>query len=723
MKDQLASRHIVLLGIGHTNAHILRMWGRNPIPDTDLTCISDHGLVTYSGMLPAVLAGQVSTDEMEIDLVQLCASVGSRLITNRVTGLDAERQLLKFADRPSVPFDVLSIGIGSVPSMNGVHVEGESLVRIKPMQTFLDRLTQTVHQIPETRRPFRVCVTGAGVAGIEVVFCLPGFLKRVTDRDFTLQLITRGSEILPAVADSTRRRVERELSRRNVTLNLNTSVKKVEPQQVTLEDDSTVEADIVIWATGASAPPLLSCLDLPKDDQGFLATDSTLKSTSGVPVFAVGDTGTILQHKLPKAGVFAVRQGPILWENIQRILNAEPLHEYVPQSSFLKLINLGNGQAVGEWKGFSFQGKAAMWLKDRIDSRFMQMFRPGVMGEEEAQPMQCRGCGCKLGSDVLDAALSQLQGAAADDRLALDDAAEIGGAPDHQLIASTDFFTSPLDDPFLFGRLAALHSASDIIATGARVTHALANVVLPKGHSKDQKQILTDFLEGARGEFSAMGGDIVGGHTIVGSGMEAGFTVIGERLGESLLRKSNLRPGDQLYLTKPLGIGILLAAHMRSRLAAAHYEILISAMLQRQHTLAEIASTLEITAGTDVTGFGLAGHLIEMMQASGVSAELQLAKMRLLPGTADALNHGIESTLAPANRRALKFIRSSPDRDQLPEFRALFDPQTCGGLLLGMPPHKSSQFLEEVHEADLPLPMHVGQVVEVAAAPVLTFID
>ena len=146
--ERLASRRVVLLGVGHTNAHVVRMWGMKPIPDTQLTCISDNAIATYSGMLPAVLAGQKSPPNMEIDLVKLCGSVGARLIVDNAVSLDVDQQLIHFAERPPVPFDVLSVGIGSIPSMDGTEVEngveGSTLLKIKPMQTFLDRLSTAV---------------------------------------------------------------------------------------------------------------------------------------------------------------------------------------------------------------------------------------------------------------------------------------------------------------------------------------------------------------------------------------------------------------------------------------------------------------------------------------------------------------------------------------------------------------------------------------------------
>lgn len=721
MIDRLRSKQIVLLGIGHTNAHVVRMWGMKPIDDADLTCISDYSIATYSGMLPAVLAGQVPQRQMQIDLVRLCSSVGARLITDRVTSIDHARRQLQFESRPPVPFDVLSIGIGSVPSVEGVTLDGAALLPIKPMQTFLQRLSSAVqsraaaegHAGSHENAPLRVAVVGSGVAGIEILFCLPAMLRKLRVRHSSLHLVTRSRQILPEVGARARSLILKEIQQRGVSLSTGHAVVRIAPRRVELDDGTNLDADLVIWATGATSPESLKTLGLPLDDRGFIKTDASLQSISGQPIFAVGDTGAIADQHLPKAGVYAVRQGPVLWKNIRRVLGGEPLVDYVPQKSFLKLINLGDGRAAGQWHGLVFSGRWVMRLKDYIDSTFMEKYRPQSMNGGD-EPMQCRGCGCKLGADILESALradgSDVSGLAAGGRLTLDDAAEIGGDPAGPLVASTDFFSSPFDDAFLSGRVAALHSASDLVATGAAVTHALANVVLPEGEGRTQQRFLSDLLAGARLEFQAMGAEVVGGHTIVGPRAEVGFTVVGKPLGGSLICKENLRVGDQLVLTKPLGVGVLLAAHMRARCDADHFQALMTTMLSRQHEIARIATELQIDAGTDVTGFGLAGHLLEMLSASHVSATLKLSEVPLLAGAASALADGIESSLAPANRSASAKISISEDKRQTACYQALFDPQTCGGLLLGIPPGAVDPFLSAVAAAGLTKPSRIGEI-------------
>ena len=703
--EWLADKHVVLLGAGHTNAHILRMWGMNAIPNTDLTCISDHAFATYSGMLPAVLAGQQPRHSMQIDLVRLCAFVNARLITHGVTNIDTEQQRICFEDRPPVPFDVLSIGIGSVPSTDGVLIHPDApLLKIKPMQTFLDRLAVALATASkrlaaeESSRPLQIVVAGSGVAGVEISFCLPAFIQKQLSSPFELRIVSRSREILDGVIPAMRVRVEKELTDRGITVECGRTIVEVSTKSVRLNDGSERVADLVIWATGASPPELISRLNLPKDARGFLATDRTLQSTSGVPVFAVGDSGSIEGQTLPKAGVYAVRQGPVLWDNIKATLSRESRRTYVPQRSFLKLVNTGDGSAIGEWKGFSFAGRWAMAWKQHIDSRFMQMYRVPDVAGDSSDVMQCRGCGCKLGSDVLEEVLqsdshsTQRSGGPLVPPEQLDDAAVVQLAAG-SVVASTDFFTSPVADPWLAGRISALHAASDLIAMGATVKAALANVVVPEGSPAGQRDALNDLMAGARLEFEAMGASIVGGHTIVGPRWESGFTVIGEPNSNGpLLRKNGLQSGDILYLTKPLGIGVLLAAHMRYQCHADAYGTLMKAILQRQHRMVAVAAEHGITAGTDVTGFGLIGHLVEMLSASLCAATVDLEKMPVLPGAPDAVNQGIESTLVPRNLHAECHVEIAATNRNSATYRILFDPQTCGGLLLGVKPELAKRF-------------------------------
>jgi selenide, water dikinase len=725
MQETLPDHDVVLLGVGHTNAHVLKMWRMDPIEGARLTCVSNFPVVTYSGMLPGVLAGQYPQERMEIDLVRLCAAAGARLIVGKVTGLDRENRRLLFEDRPPLPFDILSIGIGSVPSREGLKEADDTLLPIKPMQTFIQRLEERLR----VGRPFRAApngmdgpegpsykalnlvIVGGGVGGTEIAFCLPAAIKRVLgDAEYKITLIDSGDQVAGGTSPLTAENVAKVLAHRHVKIVLGKRVTHIAKGNVWLDDGTFLQADIVMWATSATSPPLLTNFDLPKDDRGFLLTEPTLQVAGVDGIFAVGDTGTIRGHDLPKAGVYAVREGPVLWENLQRQLRGERLREYQPQKRFLKLLNTGDGSAIGEYAGHYFRGSLMWWLKDRIDGKFMDMYqdyRP-MMRAAEVDPgsngrqMRCAGCGGKIGSSILSRALARLDVPASEDVLVglaqPDDVAVIqprGGKP----IATTiDFFAAPLDDPYLVGRIAALHAVSDVLAKGAKPMAALAMATLPLGSPRKQEQLLYEFLAGGLAELAPLGATLAGGHTIEGPQFTVGFTILASQ--DSPTRtKGGLQAGDKLILTKPLGTGVLLAAHMQARLKAVWYAPLLEAMLRSNQPAAELLDKYNVQAATDITGFGLAGHLLEMLRAADLAAEIDLAAVPLLPGAAELLSEGLESTLAPENRATEAEMEIPESLRRQPAFAAMFDPQTCGGLLVGVEPAEADELLRAFQES------------------------
>lgn len=381
MSQKLSSRNIVLLGAGHTHAHVLHMWRSRPISDTHLICVSNFSSATYSGMLPGVLAGQYDPSEMQIDLVRFCRAVGATLIVAEPTGLDLIERLLLFADRPPLPFDMLSVGIGSRPSFDGLErtdAADDRILAIKPMQTFLRRLDQQLVSAASalSHAALKIAIVGAGAGGCEIAMCLPPHLHRLLPAcAHEITLIHAHAVILPELRASTRRRVTRVLANRAVQRITQDRVTVVDEHGLQLSSGRRVPADVVIWATGAVGPPLLAQLGLPLDERGFLLTRRTLQTVADVPVFAVGDSGTMHDHRTAKAGVYAVRQGPVLWHNLRSLAEGTPLREYRPQSGFLKLLNSGDGKAIGEYGRWSFSGRCVWKWKDHIDRAFMAKFQ------------------------------------------------------------------------------------------------------------------------------------------------------------------------------------------------------------------------------------------------------------------------------------------------------------------------------------------------------------
>ena len=722
MQTSLPERDLVLLGLGHTNAHVLRMWRMAPLDGVRLTCISDFSTATYSGMLPGTLAGLYPPGRMTIDLVRLCAAAGARFLQTEVTGLDIEGRQLRCRDRPPVPFDVLSIGIGSVPKVIETASDA-AVVPIKPMQTFLERLDERLDRLAGPA-PIQIAVVGGGAGGVEIAFCLPAHIaRRWPDARFQLAVIDGGSEILPGANSRAIRLARRELERRGVELILNRPVGRVSEGKLYFADGSTRSVDLAIWSAGAAAPPLFAKLGLPRDEQGFLLVRPTLQTAADAPIFVVGDSGTCPEYPRPKAGVYAVRQGPILWQNLQRMLRGEPLVEYRPQQGFLSLMATGDGRAILSYKHLAAHGRWCWKVKDYIDSRFMDKFqdyRPREMAvAPPASPLaqrRCAGCGSKVGSSVLSKVLARLDVPASEHVLlgleAADDAALIRPTS-RPMIATVDFFPAFLDDPYVVGRVAALNAMSDIFALGGRPLAALAMVTVPPGGLRQQEQLLYELLAGGLHELRTAGATLAGGHTIEGDQLTIGFTLLGDSDSPGPRLKSGLRPGDKLLLTKPLGTGILLAAQMRAACRAEWMESLVATMLASNERAAHLAAEFDVGGMTDVTGFGLAGHLLEMLRASRASAKLDLPTVPLLPGVVELVSQGIESTLALANRAAEAEIERTPvAADSHPPidaaYAALFDPQTSGGLLIGVRPSDVDAFLAQMFCAV------IGEVAEIA---------
>ncbi|MGE3190816.1 MAG: selenide, water dikinase SelD [Vicinamibacterales bacterium] len=708
--DRLPDSDIVLLGAGHTHLHVMRMWRMAPLPRARLTCVSPFTIATYSGMLPGVLAGHYPPSAMQIDLVRLSAAAGVRLLLADAVGIDLPAAALQLADRPALGFDALSIGIGSVPTFDGVVVgDQRQLVAVKPMQTILARIDAVLAGVPHgaRRRPVRVLVAGAGAAGVELAFALPRYVRAATGLDVDTTLVSAGRHPLSGEAAAGRARVA--LGRAGIAVLASRRVVAIDGGHVTLSDGDVRDADLVVWATGAAGPPMLGRLGLPTDERGFLLTDATLRASVSPPIFAVGDTGTSRETRTAKAGVFAVRQGPVLWDNLNRLSTGRPLRRYHPQRAFLRLIGTGDGRAIASWHGLTLTSRLAWRVKDRIDRRFMAQYRdlsPMPMTPPPRMPAslepRCVGCGGKVGSDVLTSVLARLDlPSRADVPSGVREGADVATLLPHAsraLAATVDFFVPPIDDAFLAGRLAALNAVSDLLAARAVPWTALAIVGIPPGRAAVQTALLHELLAGGVRELEAVGARLAGGHTIETSAPLIGFSLLGHHAAAPESPR-HLRPGDQIVLTKAVGTGVLLAAHMRARCDAAWFEALLASMLRGHSGALRCLDGLDVSAITDVTGFGLAGHLLRVLDEADLAARVSAGAVPLLPGVRDLLDTGLESTMSPANRAAEARMSARPALLGTPAYTALFDPQTCGGLLVGVSAADAGTLVARLHDA------------------------
>jgi selenide,water dikinase len=317
--------------------------------------------------------------------------------------------------------------------------------------------------------------------------------------------------------------------------------------------------------------------------------------------------------------------------------------------------------------------------------------------------MRCGGCGAKVGSTILSRVLRRLKPVEHDDLLvglnSPDDASVTLIPPGHASVQTVDFFRSFVSDPYVFGRIAANHSLSDIFAMGATPQTALAIAVVPPGLEAKMEEQLYQMMTGAVEVLNEHNTALAGGHTAEGAELSFGLVVNGVVDPQHLMRKRGVRVGDQLILTKPLGTGTLFAAEMRRRAKGAWIEAALESMLLSNRDAAQCFLRHRATACTDVTGFGLLGHLVEMTESSSeVGATLQLSAIPVLEGALETIRAGIFSSLQPQNLRARRAIQNLEDAASHERYPILFDPQTAGGLLASVPAANARECLAELKQ-------------------------
>ncbi len=718
-------KDLVLVGGGHAHVAVLRRFGMQPLPGLRLTLITRDLHTPYSGMLPGYLAGHYAYDACHIDLRPLAQFAGARLYHAEVEGLDLENRELRVAGRPPVPFDLLSINTGSRPRTLDVPGAAEHAIPVKPIDRFLDRWEALVARCLASRGPLRIGIVGGGAGGVEVALAAQYRLRQLLSERgedptrIRFVLLTQGPEILPTHNPGVRARFQRVLGERGIEVLTGHRVVAVTADGLLAEDQPPVAVDAVLWVTSASAPTWPGAAGLAVTDEGFIRVDAHLQSVSHPEVFAAGDVAALPDPR-PKSGVFAVRQGPVLTENLRRAATGRSLVPYRPQRLFLGLISTGDRYAVASRGNWSLEGAWLWRAKDWIDRRFMDRFNQlppmpadqtgpalaaGIADQEAIRElstlaMRCGGCGAKVGSSTLTRVMQRLSAGTRADVLvgldAPDDAAVLMVPPGKLLVQSVDYFRAFIDDAYTFGQIASNHALGDLYAMGAEPQSVLAIATVPYGRERVVEETLHDLMSGALAIVGPTGAVLAGGHSSEGAELAFGLTVNGLVEPDAVWQKGGLKPGDRLVLTKPLGTGTLFAADMRRQAKGRWIDTAIASMVLSSQAAAGCLRRHGASACTDVTGFGLLGHLVEMTRASGVDAALQIDAVPLLPGAAETVAAGILSSLQPQNLRLRRAVRHLERAARHPLYPLLFDPQTAGGLLAGVPAEHADACVAEL---------------------------
>ena len=359
-------RELVLVGGGHAHVEIIRRFALRPLPDTQLTVIDPNPFPVYSGMVPGFLAGQYERSELEIDLRALCKRAGAQFVEQAVVRVGDGS--LEFADGRGLPYSLASLDIGSTVAGKDAPGVREFALPSRPIRTLVLEAEKLLHG--NSASPIHI--VGGGAGGVELAFCLEARIasSRATQ---PVSIVTSDASVLASSAAAVRRRVERALERRRIRVIPDTKVQEVRADSIRVGVDQYLPSSGAVWVTGPAAHPLATDSKLPTDSKGFVRIEPTLRVEGRPNLFAVGDCASLPGMK--KAGVYAVRSGPLLDDNLRAVTSSRALERYEPQDDFLSLLNLGDGTAIASKWGVALEGRPMMWLKDRIDRSFMEKYR------------------------------------------------------------------------------------------------------------------------------------------------------------------------------------------------------------------------------------------------------------------------------------------------------------------------------------------------------------
>ncbi len=704
-------KDVVLVGGGHSHALLIRQWAMQPLPGVRLTLVSENTLTPYSGMLPGLLAGHYTHEETHLDLTTLCHWAGVRFLETRMQAIDLQRKKLQLSERPDIEFDLLLLDTGSTPDLS-VPGAAQFSTPVKPVSALFNRWQQLRENIQPDKQT-QLAVVGSGAGGFEITMSL----RHTLPESVAVHWLLRGTTALSGRPDKVGELALKAALDAGVVIQENFDVAEVSSGQLRAVNGTTLDIDEVLWCTGAAAPDWAKESGMEVCNRGFVATNDHLQSISHPFVFATGDIGTQIETPSDKAGVYAVRQAPVLLENVRRYLLNKPLKTYKPQKTFLSLMALGRKSAIANRGAITYQSDWLWRLKDHIDQKFMRQFRDlppmklsqqlfnvptEVSGKSSSdEPMRCKGCGSKVAESVLHTVLSQLQVVERNDidsgLRQLDDAA-VFSIDKTRWVQSVDQISAIADDPYVFGKIAATHALSDVVTQTLDAHSAQAIVTMPYAGDDITRRDLSQLLAGSLEVLNAESCALVGGHTAEGSDTLLGFVVNGKLDEESAVGTGeSLQPGDTVILCKALGTGIIMAGYGLNKSQGGYVQAALRQMQQCNRSAAMVFRGNAARRVTDVTGFGLLAHMHSLVSNESLGVHIDIDSLPLLQGARALAEDGIRSSLFEANSQVLNLYTGA---DQLsPATQSIVcDPQTSGGLLGIVPAELAEQAVTQLHE-------------------------
>jgi selenide, water dikinase len=666
-----AATELVLLGAGHAHTEVLRRFAANPVTGARVTVVAREPHSPYAGMLAGLIRGDHDFDAAHIDLRRLARAAGARLLVATADGLDMVNRRISLSGRPALPFDLLSINIGGAPATP----EGSG-TPAKPIGQILARLAEIE---PLLHPQARLAIIGAGAAGTELALALA---RRLSGQVRVALICADAMPVIDAPARA-RAAVRDALVDAGVELISGVRAGQFQDGQLALSDGSFLDAVAAIWASDVAVDPFLAAAGLGCDDGGAIQVDEGLRSITHPFVFAAGDCANLRHQPRPKAATWAMMAGPRLSQNLRRAVAGRPPLPWRPRpwhSAAITpvILGLGNGNAIGWHRGLTHAGPSAWRWKLRGDR--------ACMARHEMSPIALP---TTLAWTPVLAPMAEATLSAAMDELPRQSPARLPSGA--SVIQASARMTSFLDDPFVFGQIAAVAALAALPTPGARAWTAIGTVAWPHRAGAGTAD-LNAMLQGAAGVLAAEGcaltslrpepGNVLALNLAVNSMIEAGHS----------MWAADIRPGDALVLTKPPGAGIVLEADRRGLARARWLHAALAAMRRPNGKAATVLRGHGAICWSGIGPRGLGAALTGLLGPAGLTARLEPENLPALPGARDLAAMGIADPAAIDNRIDL------PDCDPITA-ALLADPQPCGGLLAAVPATHAESCLAALRQA------------------------
>ncbi len=697
---------LVLIGGGHSHLSVIMELSKKPLKGNRITLISNEIDTPYSGMIPGFIEGIYSWRESHIDLYKLCIKLNIRFIHSEVTKISAIKKEIYLKGRPKLKFDVLSINSGIESNYKEIEGAQRNCVPVKPISKLANNFLKEIKNFNS------IAFIGGGAGSVELALALKKRLKD-TKNNFEITIVSGKNGILSSFPDKTKKFSLNALRTANIKLINNKEVVKVKKDKLIMSDGSFLNVEKSILSTNAMAPKWIEKSDLELNEEGFVVVNNAFQ-TNHKFIFAAGDIVDFNEENLKKTGVFAVRSGKPLAKSIRNYILNKKNFTYKFNKHYLSLIGLSNGLAIASKYNFSYSTKLNFYLKKYIDQRFIKKFNElnhnqisrikkifvsyiyktfkinNIYKNNDINQMQCKGCAAKVPLNALKNTLSKKIISTSED------ATPINNYPN--LFQSVDMINAIISDPYVLGKIAANHAISDIISVNSKIISTMMILQLPLSKSIINSRDLEQVLSGANKIFESYNCSIDGGHTMIGKDQDPviGFAITGEQK-EPLNFKNinrNIKVNDILILTNKIGTGIVFAG-INNDLIDSYFQIeVIKQMEDGNIAFGNITEKLKILSMTDITGFGLANHLLNLIKRDNGKTGLTIfpKKIPTFKGVEKAIKKGVKSSLFDNNYLIAKEnIVYSRNEDSIDEI--LYDPQTVGGLAFIIPKEeKEKQF-------------------------------